>query len=142
MAATKEQLVAEILRLADQHWVSSQEAILLSKLGPLLHEKYPDYKSTLNGQSLRNFIINEASDLSIAQHSAIFAKVGVYPAKQNFSYDTSPVEAKSSPTDADKVKASRRAFYTFIKAISELPEDDIKDLHIPTKVIVRLLEGK
>lgn len=142
MAALKTDLVDKITELARAHWAETSEALLLSKLGPLLAETYADYKSTLSGQSLRNFIRDEAPDLMIAQHSLQYAKVGVHPSDKSFSYDTEVVEEKAEPTQADKLKESRRAFYKFIEAISDFPAEDINDVQIPTSVIVRLLEGK
>lgn len=142
MPASKAALAVKIAELANEHWSDASEALLLSKLAPLVAETYADYKATLNGQSLRNFIKTEAPELAIAQHSSQFAKVGVYPSDKTFSYDTEAVEAKAEPSQADKLKESRRAFYTFIKAIADFPPEDIKDVHLPTSVIVRLLEGK
>jgi phenylpyruvate tautomerase PptA (4-oxalocrotonate tautomerase family) len=142
MTASKADLAKQITDLAKEHWKDKPEALLLSVLGPKLKDWNEGYKSILNGQSLRNFIKNEASDLTIAQHSSAYARVGVFPANETFSYDTETVEAKAEPTKADKLKKSRRAFYTFIEAISDFPSDDIKGVHIPTSVIVRLLEGK
>jgi len=142
MTASKADLAKQITDLARKHWKDKPEALLLSVLGPKLKDWDESYKSILSGQSLRNFIISEASDLAIAQHSSAYARVGVYPESKTFSYDAENVEAKAEPTEADKLKKSRRAFYTFIEAISDLPSDDIKGVHIPTSVIVQLLEGK
>jgi len=142
MANSKADLVGKINELALQHWGDKGEALLLSVLGPHLTKWDADYKSILEGQSLRNFIKNEASELSIAQHSLQYAKVGVYPANETFSYDAEAAEAVTEPSAADKLRKSRSAFYTFIAAISEYSDEDIKDVHIPTRVIVRLLEGK
>ena len=143
MAASKTELAEKITELTKKHWVDSKdEALLLSALGPKLSSWNADYKSILSGQSLRNFIKSEASDLTIAQHSTKYARVGVHPADKIFSYDTETIGAKTEPTQADKLKKSRRAFYTFIEEISDFPAEDIKGVHIPTSVIIRLLEGK
>lgn len=143
MATSKADLVAKLTELTNSHWADEkEEALLLSVLGPLLTEWDADYKSALSGKSLRIFIKNEVPDLAIAQHSSKYAKVGVYPANKTFSYDSGAIQEKTQPTEADKLKKSRRAFYTFIEAISLFPDEDIKNVHIPTSVIIRLLEGK
>lgn len=142
MAHSKEELTAKIIELSNVHWKVSLEPLLLSRLGPDLTAAGFDYKEILEGQGLRHFIDKEVGELSIAQHPQQYAKLGVHPATESFSYTDVPVETKPETTEADKLRKSRRAFYGFIQAISELPTDEIKEINIPARVIVRLLEGK
>lgn len=142
MTNTRVDLVSRITALAQNHWETKKEAMLLSVLGPELTKWDSDYKSILNGHNLRKFIEDNAPALHIAHHSKQFARVGTYPAKETFSYDDPANLPKNEPTDADKLKKSRRAFYDFIHAISVCDPEDLRGVHIPTSVIVRLLEGK
>ena len=142
MAHTKEDLAEKIVALATANWGETSKPLLLSRLGPDLKAEDFDYKEILAGQGLRNFIDKEIADLTVAQHPQQYAKVGVHPASQTFSYSDAIVEDKPEPSEFDKLRKNRRAFYGFIQAISELPPEEIEGVNIPARVIVRLLEGK
>lgn len=142
MAHTKKDLASKIIELSIAHWKEIPEPLLLSRLGPELKEAGFDYKSVLEGQGLRHFIDKDVSELTIAQHPEQYAKVGVHLATESFSYTDTPADTKPEPSDLDKLRKSRRAFYGFIEAISELPPEEIEGISIPARVIVRLLEGK
>ena len=142
MAHTKEDLAEKIVALATANWRETSKPLLLSRLGPDLKAEDFDYKEILAGQGLRNFIDKEIADLTVAQHPKQYAKVGVHPASQTFSYSDAIVEDKPEPSEFDRLRKNRRAFYGFIQAISELPPEEIEGVNIPARVIVRLLEGK
>ncbi len=142
MTDTKKNLAKKIIEFSTEHWNKSAEPLLLSQLGPDLKTADFDYKKILDGQGLRRFIDTEISELSIAQHPQQYAKLGVHPANESFSYTDAPNETKPESTELDKLRKSRRAFYGFIQAISDLPPEEIEGVNIPAKVIVRLLEGK
>lgn len=142
MAHTKKELGSKIIELTTAHWKEVPEPLLLSRLGPELKEADFNYKLILEGQGLRNFIDKDVSELTIAQHPKQYAKVGVHLAAETFSYADTPADTKPEPSDLDKLRKNRRAFYGFIEAISELPPEEIEGILIPARVIVRLLEGK
>lgn len=142
MTQKKKELAEKITQLSEEHWKASSEPLLLSQLGPDLTAAGFAYKETLDGEGLRHFIDKEIDELTIAKHPQQYAKVGVYPAKESFSYAAASAEAKPEQTEVDKLRKSRRAFYGFIQAISELPPEEIEAINIPARVIVRLLEGK
>lgn len=93
-------------------------------------------------QGLGDFISHEVADLKIVKHPTQYAKIGVVPATADFSYEAADLAPAKAPTEQDKLRKSCRAFYGFIEAISEFPPDEIEAVNIPTRVIVRLLEGK
>lgn len=142
MAHSKKDLANKIIELSAKHWDDLPEPLLLSRLGPDLKAAGFDYKEILEGSGLRHFIDREVSELTIAQHPQQYAKLGVHPEDESFSFADAPVETKPKPTELDKLRKNRRAFYGFIQALSELPPEEIEDVNIPARVIVRLLEGK
>jgi hypothetical protein len=142
MTHSKAELSAEIIELAEACWDTSAEPLLLSKLGPALKNGGFDYKSILLEQGLGSFISNEVDELKIVKHPSQYAKIGVLPAAAEYSYEEYKAPSTNELTEQDRLIKSRRAFYDFIKAISKLPPEDIEDVNIPTRVIVRLLEGK
>lgn len=142
MTNSKNDLKDEIIKISTEHWKNSNEPLLLSQLGPDLKANDLDYKEILGGQGLRQFINTEISELAIAQHPHQYAKLGVHPAGESFSYTDAPVENRTEQTEQDKLRKNRRAFYGFIQAISDLPPEELEGVNIPARVIVRLLEGK
>ena len=142
MAQTKKELAEKIEALAAENWKDTKEPLLLSRLGPKVNELGFDYKEILGGQGLRHFVASEIPELTVAQHPSQYAKVGIHPSTESFSYADTPTEAKQEPSELDKLRKSRRAFYSFIQAISELPPEEIEGVSIPARVIVRLLERK
>ena len=142
MANAKADLADKIVALSAEHWTETSEPLLLSRLGDALKTAGFDYKEILEGQGLRHFIDKEVGNLTVAQHPLQHAKVGVHPATESYSYANTPAEIKQELSEFDKLRKSRRAFYGFIEAISELPREDVEGVTIPARVIVRLLEGK
>lgn len=142
MSHTKKDLANKMVALASANWNEASEPLLLSRLGSDLKAEGFDYKEILDGQGLRNFIDKEVAELTVARHPQQYAKVGVYPVAQTFSYSDAIVDASPEPSEFDKLRNNRRAFYGFIQAISELPPEEIEGVNIPARVIVRLLEGK
>lgn len=142
MAHGKTELSAKIVELAKECWSQSSEPMLLSKLGLALKNGGFDYKSILLEQGLGNYISHEVDELRIIKHPSQYAKIGVIPSDAEYSYEDSVTPPTNAPTEQDKLRKSRRAFYGFIEAISELPPEEIEAVNISTRVIVRLLEGK
>ena len=124
----------KIIELTKDHWDANKEPLLLSNLGSAL--KSHNYKSILSGRGLRRFIDNEVDGVKIAAHPSQFARIGVFPAAVEFEYKV------ASTTEQDKLKKNRRAFLEFIEVLAELPPSEIESITIPTRVLVRLLEGK
>lgn len=142
MAQSKSDLAKEIIRLTKECWSTNAEPLLLSKLGPALKSGGFDYKAILLEQGLGSFITHEVEDLKVLKHPTQYAKIGVLPVDADYSYEASETAPAKAPTEQDKLRKNRRAFYGFIQAISELPPEEIEGVNIPTRVIVRLLEGK
>lgn len=140
----REKLLTAILELVQDHWSKNSQPLLTSTLGVQLREKGFDYKDILEGGTLKEFLARHSDKVEIAQHPVHHAKVGVFPAGENYAFpsenDVSPaIEGEEVGVD---LKKSRGAFYAFIREISRLNRDEIDSIHIPTRVIVRLLEGK
>ena len=142
MEQTKKELKKGIEALAADNWKDTKEPLLLSRLGLMLNEQGLDYKKILEGRGLLHFVKNEIPGQSVVQHPSQYAKVGIHPENESFSYADTPTKAKQEPSELDKLRKSRRAFNSFIQVISELPPEEIEGVSIPARVIVRLLEGK
>lgn len=142
MAHTKKNLADKIVELSVEYWKKENAPLLLSELGANLKTAGFDYKAILKLQGFRKFITNDVAEVTIVQHPTQYAKIGVLPASENFSYTDIPTPSKSEPSELDRLRKNRRAFYGFIEALSELPAEEIEGVSIPARVIVRLLEGK
>lgn len=142
MTLTKKDLAGRIIELTRQRWKDSRKPLLLSQLGPVLKASGLDYAAIPDWPGLKSFVSNEVSDLQIVTHPTQHAKIGVYPAAENFEFPDAQASVTSEPSEAEKLRKNRRAFYAFIEAVSELPPEEIDGFDIPARVIVWLLQGK
>ena len=140
----REELLAAIVKLVQDHWDENSQPLLTSTLGVKLREKGLNYKDILQGGTLKAFLAKHSKEVGIAQDPVHHAKVGVFPAGKNYTFPTEndvSLAIGGEEVGVD-LKKSRGAFYAFIREISRLSRDEIDSIHIPTRVIVRLLEGK
>ncbi|WP_288943963.1 hypothetical protein [uncultured Roseovarius sp.] len=135
-------LLKQIEELTIRHWNDHHQPLLLSRLGSEILSEGIEYKEILEGSSLGEFIAQTSEKVRIVKHPQQFAKIGVVPTEETFEYPADTSQPAQNLEGQDRVKRTRRAFYNFIEAISDLPVEDIEKISIPTHVIVQLLEGK
>jgi hypothetical protein len=138
----KEILRDKISELALKHWKDNKKPLLLSQLGPKLTENDIEYKTIIYPKGIARFISEEVKEVVIIKHPSQFAKVGIHPKGETFSYDNNNSADAEEVSDIERIRKSRRAFYGFIDAISDFPKEELSEISIPTTVIVRLLQGK
>jgi len=130
-------LIKEIESVVREYWSLNQSPVLLSNLPPLLESRAPEYRNALVGRSLKAFIASQRDvQFEMLQHPKYRAKIALFPSEQSFDF-SSEVESKSS--DSRPSRKDQGAVLSFLKALSELPEDDINKVVIPVSVLVKLL---
>ncbi len=146
IVSDKDTLVEAISNWTRDHWSAHESPLLMSTIGANLQNSGVDYKSFLEGASLLQFLRTQNTRVKVVQHSRQYARVGLVPPNMDYSFEEASESETSNEShasrDAEDLKRSRGAFYSFIREISKLPEEEIEQIHIPMKVIVRLLEGK
>jgi hypothetical protein len=144
---SRKQLLAALAELARKHWDDTQpehQPLLLSNIPQLLKLRGLDYREILGEQRLKDFAHAEESTATFAvvTHPVHKAKVGIIPSDETYTFpdDTPLTEAgpgrgslRLAPTGGHAVATIR-----FLRALAELPEEDLNGIVIPTRVLVKL----
>ncbi len=150
-APSREKLIAALADLARKHWDDTQpdhQPLLLSNIPPLLKTRGLDYREILGEQRLKDFAHAEesATTFAVVTHPVHKAKVGIIPSDETYTFpdDTPLTEAgrdrgppRLPPTGGHAVATIR-----FLRALAELPEEDLEGIVIPTRVLVKLFAQK
>jgi hypothetical protein len=135
---TVEQSLKEI---ASSHWTKYQQPVLLSNLPALLASKNSNYKELLNGKTLKQFVIETATNNSykLIAHPTQKAKLGVVPLPEGNNYifpDSQIIDKNAFNFDS----TSEKTLLEFLKALKKLPEQDIKNINIPVSILVKMIK--
>lgn len=147
MTMSEAKLLETVEDLTKRKWEKDSQPLLLSHMGTELASKDIDYKSILGDTPIGKFISDKSKQIKVIKHPTQHAKIGVIPSDENYEFSTPQETQDAEHTETEKGKAqdlkrSRRAFYNFISEVSRLPSEDIDSIVIPTRVVVKLLEGK
>lgn len=138
----RDELATKLSDLVQSHWEENNQPLLLSKIGLWLREHVSNHSQLLGEENLRAFLNLYSKKFKVVQHPQQYAKIGVVPPSESYDFpDSLSVESNEVSATTD-LKRSRGAFYSFIRELSRLDQEDIESVKIPTRVIVRLLEGK
>lgn len=139
MNPDKENLKNEITKILNESWAQEENPILLSHLPVLLSEKgIGNYKEILGGDPLKSFLTETSADngykvIEDEEHKAL---VGIVPFDSNYSFPSRrPNKKRSDISQEEKTKV----VIDFIKLLDSLPKEDLDEVTIPTKVLVKLL---
>lgn len=126
-----------IKEILSDYWETNKKALLLSNLSPLLIDKIPDYKQTLAGKSLKDFIRESSHEFEykLVEHPAQSAKIGVIPEGVDFSF----LNEKSIQQEKLETNYEKSIFY-FLKELKKLDPEDIDKIQIPLSVLVKLIK--
>jgi hypothetical protein len=146
----KTDLVDAVDGLVKKKWEKDRSPLLTSNIGTLLAQDAVDYKLILEGGNLTDFLRMHASKFKVVVHPSQRAKIGVIPSSEDYLFDDPVADALAESRDGSNaidftditLKKSRGAFYSFVRAVSDLSKEEIASVHIPMNVIVKLLEGK
>lgn len=141
MDHSKSELVKKIELIVENKWEQDKQPVLLSYLGTKLFEEGFDYKAILNGSTLTALIRLETDKFKKVVHPLQRAKTGVIPANKSYEF---PSVEEESVTEARRpsVFEARNALYRFIHELSKLDDTEIDSVIIPTRVLIKLMEGK
>jgi len=132
-------LVNAIKEITDDHWLSQKCPILLSALHPLLIAISPNYKELLNGKPIKQFIQETgAHGYKLVEHPTQKAKIGIIPVDAEYKFPAAAEQIQQTSTDSPKGSA---ALISFLKALGNLPDEEIEKVNIPVSVLVKLLRA-
>jgi hypothetical protein len=120
-------------------WQLEARPLLLSSIPPELNRIGMNYKDILSGVPLKKFIKENAisGGYRLVEHKTQKAKIGIVPDDVNFDFEsdvaTQGKENSLSTSNGDMEKIA----IAFLRAISTLPQEDIDQLVIPTRILAK-----
>ena len=92
----QDELKSILKDIAEKHWATNQNPILLSNVAPILAKKAGtvDFRTLLDGKSLKAFIKDTGEDngYRLVEHPMQVAKVGLVPLDARFEFATTAAE--------------------------------------------------
>jgi hypothetical protein len=132
-----------IVERTKAHWEESRSPYLLSNISPELKARGVDYRAVLGEQKLKDFVhANAGLDFKVISHPAQRAKIGLIPAGEEYDFLTVETDAAEGPIEAPRksVGGSRvGAMVSFLRALSHLTDEELDQIVIPTRVLVKLV---
>lgn len=145
---TKDELIEFLQRRTTEVWDVSKQPYYLARVQPDLRESGKNYREATGEQTLALF--SEAvPNIRVVRHPHQKAKIGLVPASSSFEF--SEIEGQSSTEATTPALPSRSRIYRpgsqrvvadFLQLLSTLDDDDLKDFHIPSLVLAKMLRSK
>lgn len=138
----QDDLKSSLKAIADKHWATRQEAMLLSELAPTLASEAgaADYRTLLDGKSLKAFIRDTGKDngYRLVEHPTQTAKVGLVPLDAQFEFVVSVAEKLPKKSETTRHRENRAL--ALLEILATLPEEDLAQISIPVSTLVKLLK--
>jgi hypothetical protein len=140
--ADQDTLISFLKNKTDEEWDTRQQPYLLS----LVRTEFPEgdevYEQILAGERLKAFAKRTASDATykVVEHPRQKARVGLIPSAAEFTWADEMSfakgrAAKSVDGPADKAPAQLQSF---LHTLAALRDDELDQMNIPLKIIVKL----
>lgn len=138
----QEELKTAIKAIADKHWTTNQQPILLSEVAPTLTRiaGEVDYRTLLDGKSLKAFI-KDTGDMHgyrLVEHPTQSAKVALAPLDSKFEFPVAVTE--KLPKKSNAISRCENKAVALLEILSVLPEEDLAQISIPVSLLVKLLK--
>jgi hypothetical protein len=126
-------------------WERFQRPYYISFIATDSAKQGQDYREMIAPLKLRQWAMTtDIPGVKVLAHPSHKAKVGFVPADKDYAFEDGAADSTSvAPTAAPRPQASphRRATLQFLQTISALPDNELDEIHIPLRTIVRLLHG-
>lgn len=141
-SAEEGKIQAFLREMADAEWNQSKEPYLLSMAAPKLKDRGIIYREVLGQEKLKAFAkrTGSASGYRVVEHPLQKAKVGIVPEGAQFEFP--PIPTKSSNPKGAPAFNRERIVIEFLRALSNLSDEELKTVSIPTRVLAKLLTGQ
>ncbi|MCC5957701.1 MAG: hypothetical protein JJU07_16495 [Natronohydrobacter sp.] len=145
---TKEELIEFLQRRTTEVWEDSSQPYYLARVQPDLQESGRNYRDATGEQTLASFS-ETVPDIRVVRHPHQKAKIGLVPASSSFEF--LEIEGQSSTEATTPLMPSRSRIYRpgsqrvvadFLQLLSTLDDDILKDFHIPSLVLAKMLRSK
>lgn len=135
---TNEDLIAALQDIAQKHWDTHKNPVLLSQLPKLLSTYLQaDYKPILGMVSLKSFIKTSQGlgGYRLVEHPTQRAKLGIVPPEVEFEF---PIAANEKVIST----LSRQDIEGFARVLGTLTPDELRHVSLPATLVIKLLETK
>jgi len=101
-------------------------------------KQFGDLKEIIGGKQLKLWLSDKESDLGIKilTHPTVKARVVIVPDYSDFSFDE---KENKIPLDKKKELTTKEITILFLEALGSLPQHDLDEIHIPAKIIAKLM---
>jgi hypothetical protein len=139
---TGETIQAFLKEKADAHWKETEQPYLLSFAGPDMKARAIDYRMILGEEPLKSFVrrTEKSGGYRLVEHPTQKAKVGIVPADIQFEFPGTLQPPRV--VDRGSFSERERVVIAFLKALSKLPDEELKNVTIPVSVFAKLLGGR
>lgn len=126
-------------------WEKLQRPYYISFIATDSAKQSQDYRAMIAPLKLRQWAMTtDITGVKVVAHPVHKAKVGFVPADKDYTFEEGAAESTSDPSAvAPRPPASphRRATLQFLQTLSALPDDELDEIDIPLRTIVRLLHS-
>jgi hypothetical protein len=153
-------LKAMIATRANEMWTRENRPYYISYIAIDSAKEGVDYRDLIKPLKLRQWALtNEVDGLKVVEHPYHKAKIGFIPETADYVFEdntettkdnaegaVAPSSSSSSNTKTSNIylktgAKTRRATLQFLEVLSGLDDDELDSINIPTRTIVRLLNG-
>jgi len=141
---TAAQMIEFLRQKAGEAWADGNP-YFLSNAGPDLTVAEIPYRDILDGEKMKDFVVRTSGDAGyqLVQHPVQRAKLGLVPAGVSFAFEERNEDADAATTIGDSAEPRRGAqLLAFLDMLSRLPREDLDEIIIPTRVLVKLARKK
>lgn len=136
---TKEELQSKLEKLTCDYWDKNQKPLLLSGLVPAIEREGILLSDVIGEVRIKEFIKQtsyEGAGYKLVVDPIHKARIGIIPSKENYSY-SGRVDTSSNAT----LDASHKTTMDFLALIKQLPKDEADQVHIPIRILAKLLNS-
>lgn len=138
MTASENEIIDFLKSKADAAW-QDEQPYLLSLAGPDLEKNGIDYRAILQGERLKAFVERTEGDerYRLVKHPHQKARIGLVKHDVKFEFEINDNASHTRPSNKIH-QAQGSVLLDFLNALAKLPLEDINDVAIPTRVLVKL----
>ena len=124
------------------YWDANQRPLLLSNLPVIFAELQVDYRTELDGETLKSFVKRtcNAATYKVITHPVHRAKIGLVPPDVHYEFEVDPEPVQeATPSEIAHVQNDAIAL---LNILSKLDSEDLEKINIPVSVLAKLFKQR
>jgi len=122
------------------YWDANKRPLLLSNLPVIFAELMVDYRTELDGETLKAFVgrTSDAATYKVITHPVHRAKIGLVPPEVDYEFEVDPEPVQeAAPSEIAPVQNDAIAL---LNILSKLDAEDLEKINIPVSVLAKLFK--